>query len=393
MCAMRAINPFDMLNLQDEYSEEEILIRDSVRSWVKSRYIPLLEEAYEAERFPIEVVNEIAQLGILGATLPSRYGCANVSEVAYGLVNQELEYGDSGLRSFVSVQSALVMFPIFKFGSEEQKDKWLPRLAKAEVIGCFGLTEPDFGSNPAGMITRAQKVEGGYVLNGEKAWITNASIADLAVVWAKDDEGKIRAFLVERGFRGFTTLSYERKLSLRASVTGSLVLQDVFVPEENVLPAAVGLGAALSCLNEARYGIAWGACGSATFCFEVALNYSKQRIQFGKPIGAFQLTQAKLAEMATSIAKMQAINLRIGRLKEKGQALPQMISMAKRNNVRDALEIARSARQVLGANGIMLEYHVMRHLCNLESVITYEGTHEVHTLFLGEALTGFSAFE
>jgi len=285
------------------------------------------------------------------------------------------------------------MYPIYRFGTPAQKDKWLPKLAKGEVIGCFGLTEPDFGSNPGGMVTRAEKVAGGWKLNGEKAWITNGSIADLAVVWAKDADGIIRGFLVEKGMEGFSAPLYERKLSLRASVTSSLVLQDVFVPEENVLPEAVGLSAALSCLNQARYGIAWGACGSAMFCFESALKYSKERIQFGKPIAAFQLTQEKLAEMATMITKMQLLNLRLGRLKDAGKATHQMISLAKRNNVRDALAIARTARQILGANGIMLEYHVMRHMCNLESVITYEGTHEIHTLILGEALTGIPAFE
>ncbi len=390
---MERLNPMDILLVEEEYTEEEILIRNAVRSWVQKRYLPTIEEAYEEERFPQEVVKELAELNVFGATLPQEYGCANVSEVAYGLINQELEWGDSGLRSFVSVQSGLVMFPIFKYGTDEQKKNLLPKLARGEIIGCFGLTEPDYGSNPAGMVTRAEKVQGGWKLNGEKAWITNGSIADLAVVWAKNDEGIVLGFLVQKDFHGFSAPLYERKLSLRASVTSSLVLQDVFVPEENVLPKAVGLSAPLSCLNQARYGIAWGACGSAMFCFETALNYSKERVQFGKPIAGFQLTQDKLAESATMITKMQLLNLRLGRLKEKGKATPQMISMAKRNNVRDALVIARTARQILGANGIMLEYHVMRHMCNLESVITYEGTHEIHSLILGEALTGLPAFE
>ncbi len=389
---MKENNPLDFFRIEDEYAEEEILVRDAVREWVRDRYFPLLEDAYEREDFPLEVAKELSELNVFGATLPQDYGCAGVSEVAYGLINQELEWGDSGLRSFVSVQSGLVMFPIFKYGTEEQKRKWLPMLASGKLIGCFGLTEPDYGSNPAGMVTRAEKVDRGWKLNGEKAWITNGSIADIAIVWAKDDDGKIRGFVVERGFEGFSAPAYEKKLSLRASVTSSLVLQNVFVPEENVLPGAIGLSSALSCLNQARYGIAWGACGSAMFCLESALKYSKERVQFGNPIGAYQLTQAKLAEMATSVTKMQILNLRLGRLKQEGKATPEMISMAKRNNVRDALKVARTARQILGANGIMLEYHVMRHMCNLESVITYEGTHEIHTLILGEALTGFPAY-
>lgn len=392
---MLNINPHDLYQIDELFSSEERLIHDTMLSWVKERFLPLIEEHYEAGTFPMQLVPELAALGVFGATLPEEYGCAGVSASAYGLINQALEYGDSGLRSFVSVQSGLVMYPIFAFGSEEQKQRWLPRLAAGEAIGCFGLTEPDHGSNPGGMVTRAQAADGGYVLNGAKAWITNGSLADVAVVWAKvgaGDSGSIRGFLVERGAPGFSTADYKRKLSLRASVTSELFFKDVFVPEENVLPGVTGLRGPLSCLNQARYGIAWGAMGSAMFCFEAARRYSLERQQFGKPIAGFQLQQLKLSEMATAITRGRLLSWRLGQLKQAGQAHPAQISLAKRDNVYQAREVARMAREIYGAMGIMLESHVMRHANNLESVYTYEGTHDVHHLVLGEAITGIGAY-
>ena len=392
---MAATDPHDIYQLDELFADDEIIIRDTVLDWVKSRFMPLIEEHYEAGTFPMELAPELAKLGVFGATLPERYGCAGVSQSAYGLINLALEYGDSGLRSFVSVQSGLVMYPIHRYGSDEQKDRWLPQLAGGTAIGCFGLTEPSHGSDPGRMETRAKPAEGGWLLNGAKAWITNGSLADVAVVWAKVGQGgseSIRGFLVEKGMEGFSTADYQRKLSLRASVTSELFLKDVFVPEANVLPGAEGLGGPLSCLNQARYGIAWGAVGSAMYCFEAALRYAKERQQFGKPIASFQLQQQKLSQMATEIVKGRLVCWRLGQLKEQDKATPAQISLAKRDNVYQAREIARMAREILGAMGIMLESHVMRHANNLESVYTYEGTHDIHHLILGEALTGIGAY-
>jgi glutaryl-CoA dehydrogenase len=388
---MSSFDGVDFYELDDQLQDEERLVRQSVREFVEEKYLPIIEEHYERATFPMELLPEIAELGVLGANLPPEYGCAGLGDVAYGLAMQELERGDSGLRSFVSVQGALVMYPIFTFGSDEQKKFWLPKLASGEKIGCFGLTEPDFGSNPAGMITRAEKVSDGYVLHGAKMWITNGTIADVAVVWAKL-EGRVQGFLVERGWKGYSAPEQKRKHSLRASVTSELILQDVHVPETHVLPQARGIKPALACLTAARYGIAWGAVGAAMSCYHAAVEYAKTRIQFDKPIASFQLIQMKLADMLTEITKAQLLCLRVGRLKEAGRATPQMVSMAKRNNVAAALDIAREARDILGANGITGEYPVMRHMCNLESVKTYEGTHSIHTLVLGEEITGIPAY-
>jgi glutaryl-CoA dehydrogenase len=387
----------DFYDFDSLLTEEEIQIRDAVGDWVDERFLPVIENAYDEAYFPKEVIPEMAEMGLFGATLPEKYGCAGIGPVAYGLTMQELERGDSGLRSFASVQGALCMFPIFEYGSEEQRVKWLPRMAKGEVIGCFGLTEPDFGSDPGGMITRAKKVDGGYVLNGAKMWITNGTVADLAIVWAKlhdAEKGResIAGFLVEKGTKGFTAPEQKRKHSLRASVTSELVLQDVFVPEANRLPNGNGLKAPLGCLTQARFGIAFGVVGAAMACFETAAEYSKKRIMFGRPIGSFQLVQAELAKMLTEIVKAQLLALQCGRLKERGVYKPEHVSMAKRNNCEIALEVARRARDILGANGITSEYPVMRHMCNLESVKTYEGTHNIHTLVLGESVTGIAAY-
>ncbi len=381
----------DYYNLDDLLSQDEIMVRDTVREFVNENVLPVIEKHYRAGTFPMGLVPQMAELGLFGATLPAKYGCAEMNNVAYGLVMQELERGDSAIRSFASVQSALVMYPIYKFGSEKQKDFWLPKLAGGNAIGCFGLTEPDFGSNPSGMITRAECRDGGYVLNGAKMWITNGTIADVAVVWAKLD-GEIRGFLVEKGTRGFNAPEMTGKHSLRASVTSELVFQDCFVPEGNILLLSNGLKSPLMCLSQARYGIAWGAVGSAMACYETALNYSKSRIQFGKPIGSFQMVQEKLVYMITEITKAQLLCLQLGRLKDQNKATFTQISLAKRNNVYHALEIARLARDILGANGILDEYPVMRHMANLESVKTYEGTHDIHTLIIGEDITGLSAY-
>jgi glutaryl-CoA dehydrogenase len=382
----------DYFNIDELLTEEELLIRNTVREFVDDNVVPVIEKHARAGTFPMDLVPKMAELGLFGPTLPTKYGCAGLSSVAYGLINQELERGDSGVRSFSSVQSSLVMYPIYTYGSEEQRDYWLPRLAKGEAIGCFGLTEPDFGSNPAGMITRAVEVSDGYVLNGAKMWITNGTLADVAVVWAKLN-GKVRGFLVEKGMKGFSAPEMKGKHSLRASVTSELIFQDVHLPKENILPnGGEGLKLPLSCLSQARYGIAWGALGAAMACYDCALKYAKSRIQFDKPIAAFQLTQEKLVHMLTEITKGQLLALQLGRLKDAGKVRPQQISLAKRNNVFIALQIARDARQILGANGILDEYPVMRHAANLESVITYEGTHEMHTLIVGEDITGISAF-
>ncbi|MBI4605869.1 MAG: acyl-CoA dehydrogenase family protein [Planctomycetes bacterium] len=382
--------PPDYYLLDDVLTEEEKLIRKSVRDFVDARVIPIIASCFREERFPAELVPEIAAMGLLGANIDG-YGCAGLGNVAYGLVLQELERGDSGLRSFVSVQGALVMSAIHELGSEEQKERWLPRLARGELIGCFGLTEPDFGSNPGGLQTQARRDGKHYVLAGNKMWITNGSIADLAVVWAKES-GRIAGFVVEKGTPGYSTSLQKGKWSLRASVTSELHLQDCRVPAENRLPKAEGLKAALSCLNHARAGIAWGALGGAMACYSEALQYAKTRIQFGKPIAGFQLVQAKLADMLTEITKGQLLAHRLAVLRDQGKARPEVVSLAKRNNVAMALEVARSARDILGANGITDEYCVGRHMANLESVKTYEGTHDIHTLILGQDITGIAAF-
>jgi glutaryl-CoA dehydrogenase len=381
----------DYLDLDGLLSADERLVRKTIREFVDDRVLPVIEKNNRAGTFPMDLVPAMAELGLFGSTLPAQYGGAEMNNVAYGLVMQELERGDSGIRSFASVQSALVMYPIFRYGSEKQKDLWLPLLARGEKIGCFGLTEPDFGSNPGGMITRAEKTSGGYLLNGAKMWITNGSIADIAVVWAKLG-GSVRGFLVEKGTAGFSAPEMKGKHSLRASVTSELIFDDVHISEANILPGGEGLKLPLSCLSQARYGIAWGAIGAAMACYDAALNYAKSRIQFDRPIAAFQLTQAKLVHMVTEITKAQLLCLQLGRLKDSGKVRFQQISFAKRNNVFHALEIAREARGILGANGILDEYPVMRHAANLESVITYEGTHEMHTLIVGEDITGIPAF-
>lgn len=388
---MSKFQGLDYYSIDESLSQDEIMVRNTVRAFVDDHVLPVIERHYEAGTFPMDLIPRMAEIGLFGPTLPERYGCAELNNVAYGLMTQELERGDSGIRSFASVQSGLVMYPIFTFGSEEQKDHWLPRLARGEAIGCFGLTEPDFGSNPGGMITRAEAKEGGYLLNGAKMWITNGTISDVAVVWAKL-EGEIRGFLVEKGTKGFTAPEMKGKHSLRASVTSELVFQDCLIPKENLLPKSGGLKSPLMCLTQARYGIAWGALGAAMACYDTALSYAKSRIQFGKPIAAFQMTQEKLVHMLTEITKGQLLCLQLGRLKDQGKAKFNQVSMAKRNNVYHALEIARMAREILGANGILNEYPVMRHGANLESVKTYEGTHEMHTLIIGEDITGIGAF-
>jgi glutaryl-CoA dehydrogenase len=387
----RPYQPLDFLALDDLLSDDERLVRDTVRAFVADRVLPIIESHFRAGTFPAQLVPEMAVLGLYGSNLHG-FGCAGLNNVAYGLIMQELERGDSGLRSFVSVQGALCMYPIFTFGSEEQKSRWLPAMTKGEAVGCFGLTEPDAGSDPGGMRTRAVRKGDRYVLNGSKAWITNGSIADVAVVWAKCDDGAIRGFLVERGTPGFLARDHGGKFSLRASVTSELVFQDCAVPPHNLLPGTSGLKAALQCLNQARYGIAWGGVGSAQAVFEEALTYAKERVVFGKPIAAFQIQQEKLVWMASEITKAQLLALRLGRLKDEGKVTPAQISLGKRNNIWVARECARLAREILGASGITDEYQAGRHLCNIESVYTYEGTHDIHTLILGEALTGHSAF-
>ncbi len=389
---MNKFSGIDYFNIGELLTEEEKLVQESVRSFVDSDVIPIIEEHYQAGTFPNDLIPKLGELGVFGITLPEEYGCANLNNVAYGLAMQELERGDSGLRSFASVQSSLVMYPIFTFGTDEQKNKWLPKLVSGEKIGCFGLTEPDFGSNPGGMITTAKKVDGGYILNGAKMWITNGSIADIAVVWAKFD-GTVKGFLVEKNFKGFSAPEMKGKHSLRASITSELILQDVFVPEENLLIESKGLKSPLMCLNQARFGIAWGVVGSMMAVYDSALNYANSRIQFSKPISGFQLTQQKLVNILTEITKAQLMNYRLAILKDEGKVKHTQISMAKRNNCEVALDAARIAREILGANGILSEYPVMRHSNNLESVKTYEGTHEMHTLIIGEDITGLSAFD
>jgi glutaryl-CoA dehydrogenase len=376
-------------------TEEERMVRDSVRRFVRERYLPRAAELFEEEKFPLDLVPEIAEMGLLGAGL-SGYGCAGMNPVQYGLILQELEYGDSGLRSFVSVQGSLAMYSIWAYGSEEQKKKYLPKMARAELIGCFGLTEPDSGSDPGSMKTRARRDGNGWVLNGTKMWITSSPLAHLAIVWAKVDDGgpeSIRGFIVERGTKGFETPRIHGKMSLRASETGEIVLEDCRVPADAMLPHGLGLKAPLGCLSHARFGIAWGALGAAKACFESTVAYAINRVQFGVPIASKQLIQAQLAEMASEIIQGDILVLHYGRMKEKaGKLMPEQVSLCKRNNVRVALETARRCRAILGGNGILLEYPAIRHMQNLESVYTYEGTHEVHTLVLGQALTGINAF-
>jgi alkylation response protein AidB-like acyl-CoA dehydrogenase len=387
---MKAFQGVDYYDVDSLLSDEEKQIRQTVRDFVSERVMPEIAEYYERGEFPRELIPQLARLGFLGPTFPEEYGGIGLGAVAYGLIMQELERGDSGLRSFASVQASLVMFPIFTFGSEEQKRRWLPRLASGEAIGCFGLTEPDHGSDPGGMTTWAKRKGDRYVLNGAKMWITNGTVSDVAVVWAKE-EGVVRGFLVEKGTPGFTSKDQTGKYSLRASVTSELVLADVEIPEANVLPKTDGLKCALRCLDNARYGIAWGAVGAAMACYDMALGYSKERIQFGKPIAKFQLVQIKLVEMLTEITKAQLLAVQLGRLRERGAARHVHVSLAKRNNVAMALDCARTARDVLGANGITSEYHVMRHMMNLESVYTYEGTHDIHGLIVGSDITGEDA--
>jgi glutaryl-CoA dehydrogenase len=388
----------DFFNIDSLLSEEERAVRDSVRRFVDERVMPIIGKCYVDGRFPKEIIPELAQLGVFGANLPEEYGCAGLNNVAYGLIMQELERGDSGVRSFASVQGALAMYPIYAFGSEEQKTRYLPPMAAGTTIGCFGLTEPDYGSNPSGMITMArEQTDGTWLLNGGKMWITNGSTAQIAVVWAKtngDKEDKsIRGFIVPTDREGFQARDQKGKLSLRASDTSELVFQDVSLPADAILPKSGGLKSPLMCLTQARYGISWGAIGAAMGCFEEALAYSKTRIMFDRPIGGFQIQQTRLADMLTEIVKAQLVSLHLGRLKDAGTFTPQQVSLAKRNNVSMATDIAREARRLLGANGILAEYSAMRHMENLESVYTYEGTHDVHSLILGQAVTGLNAFK
>ena len=380
----------DLYNVDHLLSEEERMVRDTVRKFVQERVLPIIGEHFEAGTFPRDLIPEMAELGLLGMHLEG-YGCAGLNAVCYGLACQEMEAGDSGLRSFVSVQGSLAMFPIYAFGSEEQKQRWLPKMAQGEIIGCFGLTEPDFGSDPAHMRTGARRDGDSYILNGTKMWITNGSMADIAVVWARAEDG-IRGFIVERGTPGFSTSDIHHKLSMRASVTSELHFEECRVPASNMLPNVRGMKGPLSCLTEARYGITWGVNGAARMCYETALEYAKTRVQFERPIASFQLVQKKLAEMAIELTKAQLLALQLGRLKDEGLLHPVQISIAKRNNAREALNTAREARSVLGANGITLEYPISRHMNNLESVYTYEGTDDVHTLIIGQAITGVSAF-
>jgi glutaryl-CoA dehydrogenase len=389
---MNIYKGIDYYNVESLLTSEEIMIRDTVRKFVSDEVIPIIEKHNRESTFPSHLIPKMAELGLYGNTLPQKYGCAELNYVSYGLIAQELERGDSGIRSFVSVQSSLVMYPIFRFGNDEQKDKWLPQLANGTKIGCFGLTEPDYGSNPSGMVTKAEKVDGGYLLSGAKMWITNGTIADVAVVWAKLN-GVVRGFLVEKGMKGFSAPEMKGKHSLRASVTSELIFDNVFLPETNILPKTEGLKNALMCLNQARYGIAWGVVGAMMACYDSSLNYAKSRKQFSKPIAGYQMTQEKLVYMLTEITKAQLLNLQLGRMMDKGEAKHVHVSMAKRNNCEKALEIARISREIHGANGILDEYPVMRHAANLESVKTYEGTHEMHTLILGEDITGIPAFD
>ncbi|MBS1271042.1 MAG: Acyl-CoA dehydrogenase [Candidatus Marinimicrobia bacterium] len=389
---MAKFQGIDYYKLDDHFSEEELMVRDMVRNFVENEVLPDIEEHHKEGTFQKDLIPKMAELGLYGANLPEKYGCANLNNVAYGLIMQELERGDSGVRSFASVQGALVMYPIYEYGSEEQRQEWLPKLASGEAIGCFGLTEPDFGSNPGGMKTKAVEDGDSYVLNGAKMWITNGTISDIAIVWAKLD-GVVRGFIVPTDTDGFSAPEMKGKFSLRASVTSELVMDDVRIPKENILPNGEGLRGPLGCLTQARYGIAWGALGSAMATYETALNYAKERIQFDKPIASFQLVQDKLVTMATEITKGQLLAYHLGRNKDEGKMRHQMVSMAKMNNVKVALDTARVAREVLGANGILDEYPVIRHMMNLESVYTYEGTHDIHRLIIGADITGIEAFK
>ncbi|MFM7723688.1 MAG: acyl-CoA dehydrogenase family protein [Bacteroidota bacterium] len=382
----------DYYLLDDLYTEEQKLIRDAARQWVKKEVSPIIDEHYENATFPMNLLKGLGEIGAFGPYIPSEYGGAGLDQISYGIIMQELERCDSGLRSTASVQSSLVMYPIWKYGSEEQKMKYLPKLATGELMGCFGLTEPDFGSNPGGMISHFKEDGDDVILNGAKMWISNAPFAHIAVVWAKDETGRIHGLIVERGMQGFSTPEMHGKLSLRASSTGELVFENVRVPKSNILPGRSGLGAPLSCLDSARFGIAWGAIGAAMDCYDQAVRYSKERLQFGQPIGAFQLIQKKLAEMLTEITKAQLLTFRLGQLRNEGRATSAQISMAKRNNVEIALNIAREARQIHGGMGITSEYSMMRHMANLESVVTYEGTHDIHLLITGMDITGIPAF-
>jgi glutaryl-CoA dehydrogenase len=394
---MARFEGIDFYDLDALFSEEERMVRDTIREWVESTLMPIIGDAYIERSFPKQLIPELGELGVLGANLPEEYGCAGLNNVSYGLIMQELERGDSGIRSFVSVQGALVMYPIFAFGSEEHRREWLPKLATGEAIGCFGLTEPDYGSNPAGMITRAEKTSDGWRLNGAKMWITNGSMADVAVVWAQTGElgdvRGIRGFVVPTDTPGFSAKDQKGKLSLLASDTSELVLEDVELPESAMMPESTGgLKHPLMCLTQARYGIAWGAVGAAMACFDEALSYSKERVMFGGPIGGKQIQQVRLADMLTTITQGQLLTYRLGRMKDDGTMTPQQVSLAKRANCSMATDVAREARRLLGGNGILVEYHSMRHMANLESVYTYEGTDDIHALILGQKLTGLNAF-
>ena len=388
---MEKFRGVDYYGIDDLLTEEQRMMRDAVRDWVEAKFLPVVSQHHRDGTFPMELAKDLGEMGVFGATLTG-YGCAGLDHVAYGLIMQELERGDSGLRSFASVQSGLVMYPIHSYGSDAQKDRWLPRLQSGEALGCFGLTEPDHGSDPGSMKTRAVKKGNEYVLNGTKLWITNGSVADVAVVWAKGDDGEIGGYLVEKGTPGYSTLDIHGKFSMRASITSELAFADCRIPLENKLPGVKGLKGPLSCLSQARYGIAWGAIGAAMSCYDWALQYSQQRIQFNKPIGSFQLVQQKLVWMITEITKAQLLCWRLGQLKDEGRARPQQISMAKMNNVQMALDGARLARDILGAAGIVDEHPIIRHMMNLETVNTYEGTHDIHTLIVGRDITGLDAF-
>jgi glutaryl-CoA dehydrogenase len=383
----------DYYNIDDLLTEEHKLIRDAARAWVKRDVSPIIEEAAQTATFPKSIIPGLAEIGAFGPYIPEQYGGAGLDQISYGLIMQEIERGDSGVRSTASVQSSLVMYPIWKYGNEDQRNKYLPKLASGEWMGSFGLTEPDHGSNPSGMTTNYKDMGDHYLLNGAKLWISNSPFCDVAVVWAKNEEGRIHGIIVERGMEGFSTPETHNKWSLRASATGELIFQDVKVPKENLLPNKSGLGAPLGCLDSARYGIAWGVIGAAMDCYDTALRYSKERVQFGRPIGGFQLQQKKLAEMITEITKAQLLCLRLGQLKNENKATSAQISMAKRNNVDMAIKIARDARQMLGGMGITGEYPIMRHMMNLESVVTYEGTHDIHLLITGLDITGLNAFK
>tara|TARA_Y100001968_G_scaffold196138_1_gene179963 strand:+ start:119 stop:1288 length:1170 start_codon:yes stop_codon:yes gene_type:complete len=382
----------DYLDISNHFSEDEMMVQHTTREFVDNEIIPIIEEHFENATFPNDLIGKFAEMGFFGMNLPEKYNCAGMSNIAYGLVCQELERGDSGIRSFVSVQGALVMYPIFAYGNEEQRKYWLPKLASGEKIGCFGLTEPNFGSNPGGMTTTAKKVKDGYILNGAKMWITNGTIADISIVWAKDEDGVVRGFIVENDSEGFSAPEMKHKWSLRASVTSELILEDVFVPEANLLPNVKGLRGPLGCLNQARYGIGWGGTGSSMAVYEASVEYAKDRIQFDKPIGSYQMIQDKLAWMLNEITKAQLLALQVGKNKDADTLNHTQISMLKRNNVWVARECAKIAREIHGANGITADYPIMRHIMNIESVYTYEGTHEMHTLVLGESITGIPAY-